>query len=99
MISKEGTTRETWIDATRGIACILVLLGHLLQGLEKVRSYRTRGCIHGLSISFIFFMYRFFLFAVGIYIRRKEGFQHGKPEELTYWKRQLTWEFPIWCSV
>ena len=28
-------TREVWIDYTKMFACILVVLGHLLQGLNK----------------------------------------------------------------
>lgn len=78
MISKEGTTRETWIDATRGIACILVLLGHLLQGLEKSQIIQDAGM-------YSWFEYTIYFFHVPVFFICS-GYLYQKKRRVSTWK-------------
>mgnify|MGYP001851164139 CR=1 FL=1 len=57
---EKGIEREKWIDYTKLFACILVVIGHLLQGLNKAN-------IHGI-LAYIILLIILYIFSICLYL-------------------------------
>ena len=64
------TERILWIDTSRAIACILVVIGHLLKGLASANIY-TGTVSDGIIRTLYFFHVQVFFFCSGFLYRKR----------------------------
>ena len=64
--------RETGIDYIKVVACILVVLGHFFQSMIKSGIIIDNNVWKWFEETIISFMYHYFLFVVGMFIKGME---------------------------
>ncbi len=94
--------RHAWIDYAKGITIIIIVLGHIASGFNKVQHNGVPLKISQVPLEILHIMYYapkpLFFFVAGIFIR-KAFLSRGLKTFINYKFQTIFWPYLVWATI